>query len=133
MIEKPKIGEPCNYCGLCCQIQVCKNGAYVQKLVSSLGETVPGPCPALVEKHDGTYRCGIVENPNKYIKGSKYPAKVLSKHFANLIGAGAGCDEIGYDEDPEEEIKLDNMVEVLAQDENWIKKTKQSLKIIHGI
>ena len=81
MIDKPKVGAPCNDCGLCCQIQICRNGAFVLGLVEQLGETVSGLCPALIIKEDKSTRCGIVLNPKKYIKNSKYPAKVLSKHF----------------------------------------------------
>lgn len=133
MLEKPKIGLPCNNCGLCCQIQVCRNGAFILNLVENLGDTVPGPCPALVSKSDGTFRCGVVENPNKYIKNRPYPAKVLSKHFANLIGSGLGCDELGYDEDPDEDLKLRNMLEVCSQDEEFVKRMKMSLRVVHGI
>lgn len=132
MIEKPKIGEPCNACGLCCQIQVCRNGAYVLGLVDKLGDTITGPCPALTKTSKG-YECGVVLTPNKYIKSSKYPAKVLSKHFKNLIGAGTGCDEIGYSEDPEEEAKLDEIMESTMQDEEWKTEMKRSLRIIHNI
>ncbi len=39
-MEKPKIGEPCNGCGICCRTRVCYNGAYIQRLVKELGETV---------------------------------------------------------------------------------------------
>lgn len=133
MIPKPRIGEACNACGLCCQIQVCMNGAYAMGLVRQLGDTIPGPCPAIQHKPDGRMTCGIVENPAKYLPRSKYPAKVLSKHFANLIGAGTGCDELGYEEDPEEEAKLDQIIQKIRNDPEWIKKAQLSIKVIHGI
>ena len=47
-VPKPDLFQPCNGCGLCCMAQVCLNGAYVLKLVDRLGDTVPGPCPAIV-------------------------------------------------------------------------------------
>ena len=45
-LDKPKVGQPCNGCGLCCQIQVCRNGAYILGLVDELGgnSTRPLPC-----------------------------------------------------------------------------------------
>lgn len=131
-LNKPKIGEACNACGLCCTIQVCRNGAYVLQLVDKLGDTVPGPCPALMRKSDGRMTCGIVENPNKYLKHRPYPAKVLSKHFANLIGAGLGCDELLENDTPEEEAKLDLLIKNTTTDD-FIKKVKLSMKVIHGI
>ena len=132
MITKPKIGEPCNHCGLCCLSQVCRNGAYVLGLVSSLGDTVPGPCPAVVKQSDGTYVCGIVLNPNKYIQGKTYPAKVKAHSCAFLIGAGTGCDELLEDDTPEEERKLDSLAEKLPQDPEWRQKAERAMKVIHG-
>lgn len=132
-LDKPCIGEPCNGCGLCCRIVVCMNGAYVQGLVNRLGETAPGPCPALTQKHDGSWTCGVVMNPKKYLKHRPYPADVLSRNFAHLIGAGTGCDELGYDDNPEEEVALTKIVEETKNDLTWIKKSKIALKVIHGI
>ena len=133
MIEKPKIGEACNGCGVCCKIQVCMNGAFVQGLVRKLGETVKGPCPALVAKMDGTFSCGIIENPNRFIKGSKYPAAVLSKHFAFVIGAGTGCDELGEEQNEAEEMKLDKMIEQTKNDPEWRRRAQLAIKVIHGL
>lgn len=131
MIDKPKIGQPCNGCGLCCKVQVCMNGAFVLKLVNRLGDTVPGPCPALVEKQDGTFACGIILTPNKYIKSSKYPAQVLSKNFAILVGAGTGCDELGDDPEDIEIVKLDDTIEACKNDPEWRRKAEIALKVIH--
>lgn len=132
MITKPKIGEPCNHCGLCCLSQVCRNGAFVLGLVHRLGDTVDGPCPAVVKNPDGTYYCGIVLNPNKYIKNKTYPAKVKASSFAFLIGANTGCDELLEDDAPEEERKLDSLAEKLPQDSEWRKKAERAMRIIHG-
>jgi hypothetical protein len=133
MLEKPKIGEPCNGCGLCCQLQVCRNGAYAMQLVNTLGETVAGPCKALVSRADGSFGCGIVMYPNKYIKGSKYPAKVLQKHFSVLIGAGSGCDELLENDTEEEAEKLDAIIANCMDDPEYVKKAKAALIIVHGI
>lgn len=132
-LPKPKIGEKCNGCGLCCMMQVCMNGAYVQRLVNALGETIPGPCPALVRNNDGSYACGIVLQPKKYIKGSKYPEEVLRKNFAHMIGASRGCDELMEHDSDEESVKLDQMILSTKADPVWVKKTKIALKVIHGI
>ncbi len=132
-MEKPKIGAPCNGCGLCCQNQICFNGAYVLQLVAELGETVQQPCPALMPISGGKHGCGIILHPNKYIKNSKYPAAVLSKHFAQLVGAGTGCDELLNDDNPAEVEKLTQWVESIRNNPEWIKKTQLALKVIHGI
>ena len=65
MINKPKIGEKCNGCGICCRNQVCMNGAYVLKLVDTLGETVKRPCPAIVENKDGSISVAV-QMSNEY-------------------------------------------------------------------
>lgn len=131
-LEKPKVGELCNGCGLCCQIQVCRNGAYVLGLVDQLGETVPGPCPALTE-YQGKLQCGVVLKPEKYLKDRPYPNKVLSRNFAFMIGAGNGCDEIGYDTDPEEDRKLKEMYEGFLKDEELMAKYQRAMKVVHGL
>lgn len=132
MINKPKIGEKCNGCGICCRNQVCMNGAYVLKLVDTLGETVKRPCPAIVENKDGSISCGIILNPNKYIKNSKYPAKVLSSNFAFLVGAGSGCDEILTNDTEEEEHKLEEIINKMKSSKEWQEKAQRALKIIHN-
>lgn len=131
-LKKPLIGEPCNGCGLCCQIRVCYNGAFVQGLVSKLGETVDGPCPAMVQRKDGSFGCGVYLHPKKYIK-RPYPEAVLQRNFGHLIGAGTGCDELGMNEDADQEMKLMNMIDEIKNDPVWVKKTKIALKVIHDI
>jgi len=129
-ITKPKIGQACNGCGICCKIQVCKNGAFILNLVEKLGDTVPGPCPALTV-NNGMYQCGIILNPNKYIKHKNYPAKVLAKHFAAVIGAGDGCDDVGYDPTEKELLEQDAFV---AQMYEQMDKTAllKSMSIVHN-
>lgn len=132
-MEKPRIGEPCNGCGICCRARVCYNGAYIQRLVKELGETVPGPCPAMMEMPDGTVRCEIIVNPRKYFPKSKYPVPVLSRNMANAVGSGIGCDELGEYPDPEEEEKLDIMLARVQSDPQFIKKATIAIKVLHGI
>lgn len=134
MSVKPKIGEPCNGCGLCCLSQPCKNGAYILGLVKNLGDdTYPGKCPAIIQKHSGEYLCGIILNPNKYIKNSKYPAKIKSKYFAILIGSGIGCDELYPDDNDDEITNLQNIMEKMKNNPQWIGSVQKAMKIIHGI
>jgi hypothetical protein len=130
-MKKPLIGETCNGCGICCMSQPCRNGAYVLGLVTHLGETVSGRCPALVQGGDGAYRCGIVLNPPKYIKKSKYPAAVLSRNFAFLIGAGNGCDELLDNDTPEQEVALEKKIATLQQDAEWLRRAKIAINVIH--
>ncbi len=127
------MGEPCNGCGVCCLIQVCRNGSYVLKLVQNLGEYVPGPCPAIIRAPDGKITCGIVAYPNRYLKKSQYPPHILSKYFAHLIGSGTGCDELLSDDTPEEEAKLDATIAQRISDSEWLEKSKKAMRIIHGV
>lgn len=132
-IKKPKIGEPCNGCGICCMTQTCRSGTYVLGLVDEFGEYAEGRCPALVQRPDKTYACGIILTPNKYIKNKQYTAKDKAHHFARLIGAGNGCDELLPNDTSEEEQKLDELLEKMQEDPAWIKKMQRSLAVIFGI
>lgn len=51
-IQKPKFTEPCNGCGLCCQLELC----HLALIVFPAAEA---PCPGLVE-HEGRHRCALV-------------------------------------------------------------------------
>lgn len=131
-MKKPYVGEPCNGCGICCKARVCYNGAFAQGLVNELGDTVDGPCPAIVER-DGKVLCGIVLNPKKYIKRSKYSADVLSRNFAKAIGSGTGCDEIGDNPEPGEEDALEDMIDSMRSQPDFQRKMEVVLKVIHGL
>ena len=133
IIDKPKIGEPCNGCGLCCESRVCRSGSSVLKLVSELGKAAPGPCPAIVRLPDGSIRCGIILNPNKYIKNSKYPAKVLRKYFVHLVGADTGCDELYENDTLEEKTKLQQALGAIKNNSEYAEKTRKAVRIIYNV
>lgn len=95
MLEKPPIGDPCNGCGLCCQIQVCGMGSFLLGLVDTYGERAPGPCPALVQDRDKLV-CGVMRRPKDYVTSDK-SVTALREAVSLLIGAGAGCDDDGGD------------------------------------
>ena len=130
-MEKPKIGEPCIGCGLCCLTQVCMNGSYVLGLVDRLGDYAEGRCPALKESPSGRYVCDIILNPNKYIKNKSLTAKTKSRYFAFLIGAGNGCDNLHEVDTEEEEDKLSIMLEAKKQDAEWLEKAQRIMSKIH--
>lgn len=100
MLNKPPIGEPCNCCGLCCRLTVCGTGSYALGLVDRLGDRAVGPCPVLQVKDDGRQTCGLIERPRDYLPYASGGVHDLRRAVGILIGAGAGCDEIG-DESPE--------------------------------
>lgn len=97
MLPKPAIGDACNGCGLCCQITVCGVGSYVQGLVERYGDRANGPCPLLIPKGDG-FTCGLVARPKDHIASDK-GVTPLRNAVAVMIGAGAGCDEVGDEPD----------------------------------
>lgn len=80
IIEKPKFGEKCNGCGLCCSMSICAIGK------DFLGD-VPAPCPMLTYEN-GRYWCGFVlmENEAQKIKQELKPL------IAESLGVGLGCD-----------------------------------------
>jgi len=113
--------------------QVCFNGAYVLGLVSKFGDTVAGPCPVAVRYSNGKVQCDVVLHPNKYIKKSNYSVKVLRRNFAHLIGSGFGCDKLYDEDDALEETKLQQILENMQNNSEWVKKSKIAIEIIHGI
>lgn len=132
ILPKPKIGEPCNSCGLCCMVVMCNVGAFLMKKVDNWGERkIAGPCPALTKKPTGEMLCGLVVNPEKYVK-SKYRPEVIAREVRHIIGAVTGCDDLGVDMevDPEEERKLDEIIAKTSTDEVWIERSKKAVEII---
>jgi hypothetical protein len=91
MLErKPKHGEPCTNCGLCCVASLCSLGQHVFKR-----ERFPGPCPGLMkDEADGTYFCDVARNPQAYAQRLSPSIKIgVLRHAALLIiNAGTGCD-----------------------------------------
>lgn len=130
-LPKPKIGEPCNGCGLCCHIQLCNTGAFLLKKVNYLGEKpIKGKCPALLSNVDGSFSCGLIKTPSRFIR-SKYRPEVISKTVAQLVGSGTGCDELGIvSDDILEEIALDKMIERMKNDEAWLENQRKNVELL---
>ena len=103
MIErKPRHGQPCNDCGLCCVATLCELGR-------ALFNQSAGPCPAL--RFDGLKRstCNVVRHPEDYCERGKIMPDTMSRAAALLVRAGQGCDARfnGEWRDPEFDAKLD--------------------------
>lgn len=131
-MEKPDLFQPCNGCGICCKARVCYNGAYILGLVSRLGETVDGPCPAIVIQ-DGKTVCDIILHPKKYIKGSKYNEDVLRRNFMKAVGAGVGCDELGENPSEIEMSRMNEYEKRMTEDPEFKRKIKIVLKVLYGM
>ncbi|MHA3046487.1 hypothetical protein JSO59_003860 [Riemerella anatipestifer] len=131
ILPKPKIGEPCNGCGICCHIQLCNTGAFLLKKSKTFGgKIVKGKCPALLSEEDGTFSCGLIKKPKLFIR-SKYNSNVISRTVATLVGVGSGCDEIGeVSEDVMEEIALQKMIENKKNDRDWISKVQEAYELL---
>jgi hypothetical protein len=80
--EKPKFGSPCNGCGLCCAIVVCKIGQI------AFGD-IAGPCPAMTFIEDRFY-CGLVLAEKAFIENS--PELMIKPLISNALAIGKGCD-----------------------------------------
>jgi hypothetical protein len=87
VLPKPRLGQSCNGCGMCCAAEPC------HLAVEFLDCTV-GPCVALETDGARTY-CGLVRRPTHYLVGKSAPPAVtgpLSVHLAYMLGLGVGCD-----------------------------------------
>lgn len=99
---KPLYGSPCNSCGHCCASELCGIAEAI------MGE-IPAPCPAMVEHDDGTYGCGVVENPAYYdpVRIAKYGEGRVRVAAMLLLGFGVGCDSHDRYTTPLDELVLD--------------------------
>ena len=84
MVEKPKFGDRCNGCGLCCAAELCE----VAEMVF-IGAAAP--CPAL-EWEDGRAWCGMIRHPSRHMR-LNYSADIslVTELFAKGIAEGQGC------------------------------------------
>lgn len=85
--DKPRIGEACNGCGVCCALETCPLGR-----VRFLRRQ--GPCPALHwQALEARYACGLVVMPAEYMRWLPSPWQAMAARFAaRSIAAGRGCD-----------------------------------------
>ncbi len=90
-ITKPKYGNPCNHCGLCCRLSLCKIGEM------AFPDHVLGSCPALVVAKDGQF-CGLVA-----IERETKAEPMLQK----ILGIGCGCSMEDEDTTKEQALKFD--------------------------
>lgn len=74
-LPKPRLGQPCNGCGLCCASSLCPAGKI------AFGWRTKAPCPALRFKDRRTY-CGLV------LIEREMGAEPL---IAEALGIGEGC------------------------------------------
>jgi hypothetical protein len=79
---KPKEGEPCNNCGLCCRVSVCE----VSKTLLHSEQT---PCIAL-EFREGKYVCGMLLRPAHYL-GADYAGE-HREYIDYWVHPGYGCE-----------------------------------------
>lgn len=90
---KPRFGEPCNGCGLCCAAELCETA---EKHFAG----AQAPCPAL--EWDPAWnraRCGLVTNPSRHLRMPFNGDEYLAPLFARSIAAGQGC---GMEDDEED-------------------------------
>lgn len=95
-IAKPAYGERCNGCGHCCVNEVCMLG-------QELGDSEV--CRALISNTDGTFACGLVSDPYRYVPEERTRTwrmidelqagageAAFKAYHAQMLGAGHGCD-----------------------------------------
>jgi len=84
---KPKPGEPCNGCGVCCAAEPCP--VAILFLFQRKGR-----CRALLWQEEGArYACGMVVQPDCYSRLiPKVARRRVGAFFATRIAADKGCD-----------------------------------------
>lgn len=80
---KPTPGQACNGCGVCCAAEPCPLG----RLLSSRRQ---GRCRALSWSDAGLYRCGVLDQPRRWLPW--LPARLARALARRWIAAGQGCD-----------------------------------------
>jgi len=79
--KKPKFGEKCNNCGICCAVEICDVGEEI------FGIDQKAPCPALMQVTEcKTKKTKLVCHIVMLEKASK-----LKPIIQELLGIGEGC------------------------------------------
>lgn len=84
---KPRLGAPCNGCGVCCLAEPCPLG----QLISRRRQ---GACAALRwSETDRIYRCGAITDTAGVLGARwRWAAPLLRRLARRWIAAGVGCD-----------------------------------------
>lgn len=83
-LTKPKFGDKCNGCGLCCASELCD-------LAEMAFPGASAPCPAL-EWEDGRAWCGMVRHPSRHLSLNYTGADAITRDlYAQGIAVGQGC------------------------------------------
>lgn len=78
--------KPCRRCGDCCSKFPCA--------IASMTIGDHRPCAALESVGDGTFSCGLMIHPSRYIDTGEeveWKDQFLGGVFARMLGAGMGC------------------------------------------
>lgn len=96
--DKPRYGEPCNGCGMCCIAIQCVVS------VALFGEKEL--CPALTEAGNAL-ACGLMIDTAAHVPDmTAWGGKALTETFSLMIGSGIGCDGQTEDEPDDESTRL---------------------------
>lgn len=79
MLDKPKLGSPCNGCGVCCASEICTIGR-------EAFPTAQAPCPGMLFD-EGRFHC-------KLVLAERFSG--MEPLLANALGIGKGCDADDY-------------------------------------
>ncbi len=84
---KPRWGEPCNGCGVCCLSEPCPVGIL-------LSRRRQGACVAVSwDEATQRYRCGVVSAPERWCPLPwRWARRLAARISLRWIAAGKGCD-----------------------------------------
>ena len=83
ILQRPRYGEACNGCGLCCSLEPCG-------IAKARHGDIPGPCPELVYDA-GRYRCRLVLMETLATEMGLIPGEFQAL-VTEALGIGKGCD-----------------------------------------
>lgn len=76
--RKPPAKQPCNHCGWCCAMEICKIGEHALSLVN---KQATAPCPFIAQTGQAEFKCSIIIAEQK----------AGDRDLADTLGIGKGC------------------------------------------
>ena len=76
--RKPNVRQPCNHCGWCCSMEICKLGKHALTLVN---KQASAPCPFLEQTAPQEFKCRIIIAEQR----------AGEDELAKALGIGKGC------------------------------------------
>lgn len=92
--RKPRHGDPCTRCGVCCYATLCAIGHATFGHLNEQFSFGFGPCPALELDAEGNSACGLADHPERYapVLTALNGATAMRAAAKTIIAPATGCD-----------------------------------------